>query len=229
MDKQDMVMALFAFFGCLRGNELTVIGHSDLEMVNDGFMVTIIRVKTTSQSTRFLIPKSIPNMSLSPAGIVTEYLKLVTPWLKSKELVRLWPRPTESKFTTQFRGKNYLSIVAKKIARFLGLDDTNYSGHSFRRSSATAAADSGVTLINLKRFGGWKSDSVASGYIDESAAAKRNMAATLVPSHDQSGQNIEIQDSIKYSRASTTATSAESTPGPKDKAPVIMNFYINQQ
>jgi hypothetical protein len=37
-----------------------------------------------------------------------------------------------------------------------------------------------VSLLNLKRFGRWKSDSVAQGYIDQSNTQKTQMANQLL-------------------------------------------------
>lgn len=48
-----------------------------------------------------------------------------------------------------------------------------------RCSAATILADMGVNLINLKRFGRWKSDSVAQSYVGESLHNKRKMADLL--------------------------------------------------
>ena len=60
----------------------------------------------------------------------------------------------------------------KKIAEYLQLDPTDYTGHCYRRSSATIGADSGLGLVGLKRLGRWKSDSVAFGYVEESKKSK---------------------------------------------------------
>jgi len=45
-----------------------------------------------------------------------------------------------------------------------------YTVHAFRRSAATNLADAGVSFVNLKRHGQWKSDSVIEGYIANSKA-----------------------------------------------------------
>jgi hypothetical protein len=43
-----------------------------------------------------------------------------------------------------------------------------YTGHSLRRSSAAILVDAGTDITDLKRHGGWKSTTVAEGYIDTS-------------------------------------------------------------
>ena len=85
-------------------------------------------------------------------------------------------------------GINSLATFPRRIAEFLGLENAKmYTSHAFRRSAATWVADSGVDLINLKRFGGWKSDSVAQNYIAESITVKTDLAEALqgVPERQQ--------------------------------------------
>ena len=63
--------------------------------------------------------------------------------------------------------------MGKKVATFLKLPNPSlYTGHAFRRSSATLLADSGADLSLLKRHGGWKSTSVAERYIEDSLNTK---------------------------------------------------------
>jgi hypothetical protein len=48
--------------------------------------------------------------------------------------------------------------VPKTIAAFLELPNPElYTGHCFRRSSATHISNSGGDLLSIKRLGGWKS------------------------------------------------------------------------
>src|SRR5271167_3636262 len=94
------------------------------------------------------------------------------------------------KCTRQPLGKNMIASYPKKIADNLCLSDTkNYTSHALRRSSATWMADGGVDLINLKRFGGWKSDMAAHGYIGESTTNKRMLAEVV-----QGGSAIKISN-----------------------------------
>jgi hypothetical protein len=65
------------------------------------------------------------------------------------------------KCTQQPVGVNTIGGIPKKIATALGLSEpANYTGHCFRRSSASLLADAGADMHTLKRHGGWKSDNV---------------------------------------------------------------------
>jgi lambda repressor-like predicted transcriptional regulator len=57
--------------------------------------------------------------------------------------------------------------ISKEIASFLRLPNPElYTGHCFRRSSATHLANHGGSLLTIKRHGGWKSSTVAESYVD---------------------------------------------------------------
>lgn len=63
--------------------------------------------------------------------------------------------------------------MPKEIANYLNLPDPQaYSGHSFRRTSATLLADFGGDITTLKRHGGWKSSQIVEGYIEDSIKKK---------------------------------------------------------
>lgn len=79
--------------------------------------------------------------------------------------------------TRQNMGHNTISGAPAKIANYLKLPNSNqYTGHSFRRTSATILADNGGDILSLKRHGGWKSSTVAEGYVEDSLAEKRRIA-----------------------------------------------------
>lgn len=242
-DKQNRAMALLAFFGCLRGCELVALQIKDFDEVTEGVLVNIVRIKTTARETRFIVPLSLPSCTVSPAKVILDYLAVVKPWLDARSLTRIWPRPTKSGFAAQFRGKNHVTVLAKAIATFLGLDPTGYTGHSFRRSSATAAADGGISLLNLKRFGGWKSDAVASSYIGESLPTIKDAAIRLMPHPPQ--PELKVSDiSVSPFATSDYNLHTEQQPGnnaPADtstrpdeettsnRGPISFNFYINHK
>lgn len=77
-------------------------------------------------------------------------------------------------------GINIFGKIPSKIAEYLGLDSpSDFTGHCFRRSSATLLANHGGDLLSLKRHGGWKSSSVAESYVENSLHGKKIIANTL--------------------------------------------------
>jgi integrase len=100
---------------------------------------------------------------------------------------------------------NTLASYPKKIAEFLKLESPiSYTSHAFRRSAATWMADNGIDLINLKRFGGWKSDSVAQGYVAESVGNKTKIARLLNEDSTVKATELNITESVKSSCATPT-------------------------
>jgi hypothetical protein len=74
-------------------------------------------------------------------------------------------------------GINNIGSIPSKIATFLNLPNpSQYTGHCFRRSSATLLANRGGDLLNLKRHGGWKSGTVAESYVADSLKRKIDVA-----------------------------------------------------
>ena len=51
-----------------------------------------------------------------------------------------------------------------------------FTGHSICRSGATFFADTGASLLQLKRYGQWKSDRVAESYVENSVPMKMDAA-----------------------------------------------------
>ena len=80
----------------------------------------------------------------------------------------------KGKCTRQSIGVNKFGNMPKEIATFLELPNPElYTGHSFRRTRTTTLANSGGKFSDIKRLGGWKSNQVVEGYIDDCDARKR--------------------------------------------------------
>lgn len=73
------------------------------------------------------------------------------------------------KCTNQHIGIHKIGEVPRFIAEFCQLAHADrYTGHCFRRSSATLASNSGATMQMIKQLGRWRSDAIAEGYIENS-------------------------------------------------------------
>ena len=84
------------------------------------------------------------------------------------------------KCTRQPIRRHKISMMPTKIADFLHLPNSqSFTGHAFRRTSATLLVNGGGDILDLKRHGGWKSDKVAEGYVAESVRNKRKIAQQI--------------------------------------------------
>lgn len=88
-------------------------------------------------------------------------------------------------------GRNKFLSTPKLIADFLGLPDPEkYTGHSFRRTSATLLANSGADIITLKQHGGWRSTNVVEGYVENSISRKRKIGSLITNQLTSSSSTI---------------------------------------
>lgn len=93
----------------------------------------------------------------------------------------------KEKCTTQPVGIHKIGAVPSVVARFLDLPNAgSYTGHAFRRTSAGLLANSGGSMSDIMRHGGWRSVSVAEGYVEESETTKINVAAKILGQEDPS-------------------------------------------
>ena len=73
-----------------------------------------------------------------------------------------------------------MAKVPHEIAALLKLPNPSlYTFHSFRRTSATRAADAGATTEQLVDFYGWKNGSMCQEYISSSKPATVGIKQTL--------------------------------------------------
>lgn len=119
--------------------------------------------------------------------------------LRPKNVVtnRFFLNYKRGKCSCQVIGKNKFLNAPKVIATFLQLENPQkYTGHSFRRTSATLLADAGADILTLKRHGGWRSSTIAEGYVSESVQNKRKIGNLIC---------TRIQDSTSYNCEPSTS------------------------
>lgn len=117
-------------------------------------------------------------------------------------------------------GINKIGEIPSKIAQFLGKNDPKkYTGHTFRRTSATLLADSGSNITCIKRHGGWKSTSVAEGYIEDSLTNKimtcNKISDCQAPSSNKEVHNElndEFANNVVYQPSASNSVGENSEP-----------------
>lgn len=176
------------------------------------------------------------------AFLITDifWLTLIKQYLELRQKIdheKLFLQMRAGKITKQPYGHNSLSQFPKKIASFLKLPNENsFTGHCFRRTAATLLINNGGDLTQLKRLGGWKSSTVAEGYIDSSEANQLNTAKIISNESTSSGslssasssatkfslqQNRENQFSISADEKSTINISVSG----HDHSNIVINFH----
>ena len=188
-------ICIVAFFGGLRLQECLDLSLEKIQRSKDGFIVTHSRVKQRRSDrleTRFLVP-DVGGF----AGQLGLYLEKVNNQLK-KYQGRVWYTGTQSEmFRNQPMGKNMVSRLPHEIATLLSLPDpAAYTFHSFRRTSASSAADGGSTSAQMTDFFGWKNPNMCQEYVSTSKPAITNMAMKLagdVETFDMDEPEVEVE------------------------------------
>jgi integrase len=188
------VIILFSLYGALRKSEILSLTASDVTDAGQHLFVKIRASKTGPRS--FVIVGSIDPL-IDALDYYRKYIQLRPEGAPS----RLFIGFRNGKCTRQPIGINKVASYSRLVADFLKLENAvDFTSHAFRRSSATWVADSGVDMINLKRFGGWKSETAALGYVAESTGNKRKLAEAL--------QGETVKRSVEVTTmVSTSATS----------------------
>ncbi|KAG4076779.1 hypothetical protein HA402_009125 [Bradysia odoriphaga] len=157
------VVLIFGICGACRTDELTRITRDDVERHGDLFLVKLQTTKT-KVSGSFTINGKF-------AMIVQKYIDLRPNRVEGKD--RFFMNYQRGKCTVQFIGKNKFAQMPRRIAAYLGLPEVDrYTGHTFRRTSATILANSGADLETIMRHGRWRTGSCAKGYIEDSLQYK---------------------------------------------------------
>ena len=152
---------------------------------------------------RFLIPRGPGESGVCLASIVDTYLNALandrvdTPG--NSPLIRTGRNAVSNKpsvFVNSPIGVNYLYDVGKDVAKFLHLAEPNrYTGHCFRRTSATELANSGATVMEMKQKFHWTNDKMPLVYVANSDANQCKMAKLLtgVDVNANSGPSKEVE------------------------------------
>jgi integrase len=174
---------LLGLFGACRKSELAAMNIDDVKDHGDHLMIKIPKSKTGPRS---FVPVGCQDDHLNGLIYFRKYLQLRPENAPS----RLFLYFKGGRCTRQPIGINTIAKYPKMIAEFLDLPHPEkFTSHAIRRTAATWMSNNGVGLINLKRFGGWRSDTAAQGYIAESDCNKKKLAHTLI---DASNANISM-------------------------------------
>ena len=178
-------MLIVGVSGALRREELTFLQVQHIKDMGSYILIEIPNTKTNVRKEFTISSGDIENVDL--LVIFRKYSSLRP---SPTENSRFFLGYRSGKCTRQSVGINTIGGMPKKIAEFLKLPiPSNYTGHSFRRTSATILADAGADITTLKRHGSWKSSNVAEGYIENSIGHKLQVAAKILGNKEEVNVN----------------------------------------
>ena len=193
-NKVKKIIALIAIQGALRISELNNLDFNDLTLLNNGSLSIRIKSSKTDQAARghsFIVtPNCKPELCCVTR--IKEYLEL----FKDKE-GRLFRSVNKSgKLSKQPVGINTMGKLPSYIATFLNLPNiAEYSGHSFRRTSATLLSEKGIGLVELKQHGRWRSSTVAERYVVNTNAKKMKISSMIQNANNEIDKST-CEDSV---------------------------------
>lgn len=227
---------IFGISGALRREELVNITVDDVKKVENNLLLVQI------PKTKNYVPRSFT--------ITKEFYPFCCKYMERRpencRIDRFFLRYSKGTCCPQPVGINKFGSMPREIAEYLNLPDPkNFTGHSFRRTSATLLVDAGGDITTLQRHGGWKSTTVAFGYIADSIKNKKRICeqitegieiqkrpariiADMEPEPEPSTSGISVARSAKYanSTAPTSRPSPSQTPSDSNRPKQSCGAYL---
>ena len=194
------VALIIGIGGACRKAELTFLRVGDVSDEDSHFVVKIPNTKTKVTREFVITEGNIEGQNF--LDLIRKYIALRPRNVKHD---RFFVKYTNGTCGVQPVGINTVGSLPKAIAQFLKLPNPAlFTGHCFRRSSATLLADSGADILKLKQHGGWKSSTVAEGYVEHSIENKKRIATDILGESSSSTSSVmhhEIQSTSMNSKS----------------------------
>jgi integrase len=206
---------IFGIAGACRRKELCDLTVNDIQDTGEVLIVTLRDTKTHLDRKFSIIGEGFV---VNPLTIYRKYASL-RPVNTSHD--RFFLFYNNGKCTRQPVGINTFGQLPSKIAAYLTLEDPKtYTGHCFRRSSATLLAAGGGDLVSLKRHGGWRSSTVAEGYIEDCVEERIKIARKVFGGTTTTTTELSRSD---------TSSSSSSTNGVQYFHKCEFHFHTNEK
>ncbi|XP_063990678.1 uncharacterized protein LOC135169535 [Diachasmimorpha longicaudata] len=141
-------------------------------------------------------------------NIVKKYLSLRPSGFERKNL---FIKYSKGQCHRQVIGIHAIAKFPKQIATYLDLANPNtFTGHSFRRTGATIAAEAGVDFMALKKLGGWKSSSTPHRYT-HSTQKQKNIVSSQI---SNAIRGVSVVPTSTSTMNAPSASGSSSPPAP---------------
>jgi len=173
---RDRAVLLVGFAGAFRRSELVAINCTDLEFAEQGLIITINRSKTDQEGRGRKVAIPYARGAVCPVTSLKEWLSISG--INEGPVFRPINRHKgiqASRLSTQA-----VAEIVKQYARAVGLDHSNYSGHSLRAGLVTSAALAGVSSWKIRQQTGHKSDAMLTRYIRDSQLFVNNAVGAVL-------------------------------------------------
>lgn len=158
---RDKALLLVGFAGAFRRSELVSIQVGDIRFVEEGAVIHLRRGKTDQIGEGRGIPIPYMRGACCPVKAIKNWIAISG--IEGGALFRKVDR--YERVSDVGLSPQSVALIVKQRARAIGLDESNYSGHSLRAGLVTSAAISGVSSWKIRQQTRQKSDDVMQRYI----------------------------------------------------------------
>jgi site-specific recombinase XerD len=173
---RDRAMLLVGYAGAFRRSELVGLDLADVEFQAEGAVVTLRRSKTDQEGVG--MRKVIPFGS-NPA---TCPVRSLTAWIAAAAVTEgalFLSVDRQGRLTRSRASDRAVARAVKRYAAAIGLDPTQFSGHSLRAGFVTEADANGARNSDLKKQTGHRSDRMLDRYKRDNDLWRHPAAALL--------------------------------------------------
>ena len=172
---RDKALLLIGFAGAFRRSELVALTDADLSFVEQGLVIHIRRSKTdqTGEGRKVAIPYARGRHC--PVLALRHWLS--TAGISDGPIFRAITR--HGHVQPSALSTEAVALIVKKRAQAIGLDPSQFSGHSLRAGLATSAAQAGVSAHKIQQQTGHKSIEMLSRYIRDANIFVDNAGSIL--------------------------------------------------
>lgn len=173
---RDRVLLLIGFCGAFRRSELVALDAADVAVTRDGLVVTIRRSKTDQEAEgrKIGIPYA-SHLETCPVRSLQEWLE--KSGIKEGPLFR--PVDRFGKMASIRLSAAAVAEIVKKYVAAVGLDATEFAGHSLRSGLATSAAAAGASERSIMNQTGHRSVNTVRRYIRDGSLFRENAVAVV--------------------------------------------------
>jgi integrase len=173
---RDRALLLVGFCGAFRRSELVALDVADASFTREGLVLTIRRSKTDQDAQGHKI--GIPYAS----HIETCPIRALQDWLEKSGVAEgpiFRPVDRHGKMASARLSARSVAGVVKKRAAAVGLDATEFSGHSLRSGLATSAAMAGASERSIMAQTRHRSLQMVRRYIRDGSLWRENAVAVV--------------------------------------------------
>lgn len=175
-DFRDRALLLTGFAGGFRRSELVGLTCRDVERVRQGMIIVLRRSKTDQKGEGRKVGIPFARGRWCPVMALEH-------WLARSEIAEgalFRPIDRHGRIGLKPLSGEAVGLIVKERVQAVGIDPSDYSGHSLRAGLATSAAQAGVPSWKIRQQTGHASDAMLHRYIRDGELFRENAAGALL-------------------------------------------------